>query len=328
MLPENNLPRLGMSLETVASMDTRENVTAVPTSEEKSTSAKEAKIGLLPIIGFALVAVLIGVYLFVTPVQEWIAQTPGLVQSLFTKEVLFFIITGFIAQMIDGALGMAYGISSTSILLGLGVSPAVASASVHISEVFTTGVSGLAHLKLGNVNRKLFRTLVLPGMTGAILGAYVLTNIDENVIKPFVAAYLLIMGIVVLRKAFKKAQENREFKHISKLALAGGFMDAVGGGGWGPIVASTLLSKGHNPRFTIGSVNLAEFFIATAGAGTFVMLIGIGNWHVIAGLVIGGSFAAPFAAFLCKKIPAKNLMIIVGVLIIGLSIRTLYLFLK
>jgi uncharacterized membrane protein YfcA len=316
-----------MLLESITDMDTKENGTALPTLEKKSVSENNSTIRLVPIIGFALVVLVTCIYIFFDPIQGLIAQAPGVVQSLFTEEVLFFIITGFIAQMIDGALGMAYGISSTSILLGLGVSPAVASASVHISEVFTTGVSGLAHLKLGNVNRKLFQSLVLPGVVGAILGAYVLTSIDEKVIKPFVAAYLLIMGIVVLRKAFQKAQETRELKHISKLALAGGFMDAVGGGGWGPIVASTLLSKGHNPRFTIGSVNLAEFFIATAGAGTFVALIGIGNWHVIAGLIIGGSFAAPFAAVLCKRIPAKTLMIMVGVLIIALSIRTLYLFL-
>ncbi len=283
---------------------------------------------LFPVIAFLLVASLVGVYLFFGQFLTLLEKVPSLVQSLLTEQVLFFVLTGFIAQIIDGALGMAYGISSTSILLGLGISPAMASASVHVSEVFTTGISGLSHLKLGNVNRKLFRSLVLPGVIGAVLGAYVLTNMDEKVIKPFVAAYLLVMGVVVLRKAFRKQPENRELKHISRLAVIGGFMDAVGGGGWGPIVASTLLGKGHNPRFTIGSVNLAEFFIASAGAGTFIALIGIGNWHIIAGLVIGGCFAAPFAAYLCKKLPAKTLMIMVGILIIALSIRTLYLFLN
>jgi uncharacterized protein len=314
--------------ETIAIMPVQETKTFVSTVETSPKPESEPKLWLAPVIGFGLVAALAVLYIFFNPFQELIGQAPGVVQELFTEQVLFFIIAGFVAQMIDGALGMAYGISSTSILLGLGVSPAMASASVHISEVFTTGISGLSHLKLGNVNRKLFQSLLLPGVIGAVLGAYVLTSIDEKSIKPFVAVYLLIMGVVVLRKAFKKAQENRELKHISRLALFGGFMDAVGGGGWGPIVATTLLSKGHNARFTIGSVNLAEFFIATAGAGTFVALIGMGNWQIIAGLIIGGSFAAPFAAFLCKKIPAKNLMIMVGILIIGLSLRTLYLYLK
>ncbi len=220
---------------------------------------------------------------------------------------------------------MAYGISSTSFLLGLGIPPAMASSSVHVAEVFTSGVSGLSHLRLGNVNKKLFQSLVIPGMLGVITGAYVLTSIDEKIIKPFIAIYLLIMGIVIIRKAFKKVQEVKETKKLAVLAVFGGFMDAVGGGGWGPIVASTLISKGHNPRYTIGSVNLAEFFIAIAGAGTFVALIGLGNWQIIAGLIIGGTFAAPFAALLCKKFNAKTLMIMVGILIICLSMRTIYL---
>lgn len=303
-----------------------------PTATIAEAPDKQSLVGsrnwILPVVGFVVVAACVSLYIFGGSLQGTVERIPSLLEGFFTREVLFFMLAGFVAQMIDGALGMAYGISSTSILLGLGVSPAMASASVHISEVFTTGISGLSHLKLGNVNRKLFRSLVLPGAVGAVVGAYVLTNIDGNILKPFVAAYLIIMGIIVLRKAFQLNNTQREQKNISVLALFGGFMDAVGGGGWGPIVASTLLSKGHNPRFTIGSVNLAEFFIASAGAGTMVALIGIGSWQVVAGLIIGGSFAAPFAAFLCKKIPAKTLMIMVGILIIGLSIRNLYLFLK
>ncbi len=243
--------------------------------------------------------------------------------GLFTKDLLFFMLVGFVAQMIDGALGMAYGISSTSFLLGLGIPPALASSSVHVSEVFTSGISGLSHLKMGNVDKRLFQRLVLPGMVGAIAGAYILTSIDGKAIKPYIAVYLLVMGIIVLRKAFRKNVVPRNEKTLAPLALFGGFMDAVGGGGWGPIVASTLLSKGHQPRYAIGSVNLAEFFIALAGAVTFVTLIGAGNWQIIAGLVLGGSVAAPFAAYLCRKFPTRTLMIIVGVLIIALSIRTL-----
>jgi uncharacterized membrane protein YfcA len=236
---------------------------------------------------------------------------------------MYFALVGFAAQMIDGALGMAYGISSTSFLLSMGIPPALASSSVHVAEVFTSGISGLSHLKMGNVNRKLFRSLVLPGAAGAILGAYVLISLDGNAIKPFISAYLLIMGIVIIRKAFRPVKKDRQEKSLAPLALFGGFVDAVGGGGWGPVVASTLLSKGHNPRYAIGSVNLAEFFIALAGAGTFLMLIGTGNWQIIVGLVLGGAFAAPFAAYLCQKFAPRTLMVMVGVLIIGLSIRTL-----
>ncbi len=243
--------------------------------------------------------------------------------QLLTQEMLFFMLVGFVAQMIDGALGMAYGISSTSFLLGLGIPPALASSSVHVSEVFTSGISGLSHLKMGNVNKRLFQRLVLPGMVGAVAGAYILTSIDGKVIKPYIAAYLLVMGVIVLRKAFRTPAAPRDEKTLAPLALFGGFMDAVGGGGWGPIVASTLLSKGHNPRYAIGSVNLAEFFIALAGAITFVTMIGTGNWQIIAGLVLGGSVAAPFAAYLCRKFSTRTLMIMVGILIIGLSIRTL-----
>ncbi len=253
----------------------------------------------------------------------WTTGLPGWVDGLLTREVLYFALVGFAAQLIDGALGMAYGISSTSFLLSLGIPPALASSSVHVAEVFTAGVSGLSHLKMGNVNRKLFRKLVLPGALGAVLGAYVLTNIDGNTVKPFIAVYLLIMGGVIIWKAFRKPGQVQPEKSLAPLALFGGFIDAVGGGGWGPVVASTLLSKGHHPRYTIGSVNLAEFFIALAGAGTFIALIGTGNWQIIVGLVLGGTFAAPFAAYLCRKVAPKVLMLMVGVLIIGLSIRTL-----
>lgn len=248
------------------------------------------------------------------------------VLSAFTiEEFLIYCLVGFLAQAIDGALGMAYGVSSTSFLMSAGVSPAVASASVHIAEVFTSGVSGLSHLKFGNVNNKLFRSLVLPGVLGAFLGAYLLTSIDGNSIKPFVSAYLLIMGVIIIRKSFKKFKKKKKTKNISTLALTGGFVDSVGGGGWGPVVSSTLISKGRSPRYTIGSVNLAEFFVALASALTFIFMLGTNNWIVIAGLIVGGIFAAPFAAYLVKRFKVKTMMIIVGSLIIALSLRTIVL---
>mgnify|MGYP003681902889 CR=1 FL=1 len=240
------------------------------------------------------------------------------------ETIIIFAIVGFIAQIIDGALGMAYGVSSTSVLLGLGIPPATASASVHTAEIFTSGASGLSHLKLGNVDKKIFAKLLIPGIIGGALGAYILTAIPGRVIKPFVAFYLLIMGIIILRKAFKKIEERNVKTKLFPLGLVGGFFDAIGGGGWGPIVTSTLVARGHNPRFTIGSVNIAEFFVTVTEVATFLTMIGLVQWQIIVGLIVGGVLAAPLAAYICKRLPSKALMIMVGTLIIALSIRTIY----
>ncbi|MCD6446282.1 sulfite exporter TauE/SafE family protein [Candidatus Bathyarchaeota archaeon] len=241
------------------------------------------------------------------------------------ETLILFIILGFIAQIIDGALGMAYGISLTTFLLGIGVPPATASASVHTAEIFTSGASGISHLKLGNVDKELFTKLLIPGIIGGIVGAYILTSIPGKIIKPFVALYLLIMGIIILRKAFKKTEETTTSRaKLFPLGLIGGFFDAIGGGGWGPIVTSTLVARGHNPRFTIGTVNLAEFFVTITEVATFITMIGLVQWQIILGLIIGGVTAAPLAAYICKRMPSKALMIMVGILIITLSIRTIY----
>jgi uncharacterized protein len=248
--------------------------------------------------------------------------------NLTEKEFLIFLAVGFVAQIIDGALGMAYGVSASTFLMSMGVSPAVSSASVHLAEVFTTGVSGLSHLRFGNVNKDIFKRLVIPGVIGAIAGAYLLTSIDVKIIKPLVAVYLIVVGLIIIKKAFGIIKPESEIKNISPLGLIGGFVDAIGGGGWGPVVTSTLLGKGHHPRYTIGSVNMAEFFIALAGAGVFTIIMGIGNWNVILGLIGGGVIAAPFAAIICKKVNPKKLMIVVGLVIIALSIRTIVLALK
>lgn len=242
------------------------------------------------------------------------------------NNVVVFIIVGFLAQLIDGALGMAYGVSSTTFMLSLGVSPAAASMSVHTAEMFVTAVSGLSHLKLGNVDLSMFKKLVIPGVLGGIVGAYILTSLPGDVIKPFVSAYLLIMGGVILYKVFAKKHEERNVEsHLGLLAVVGGFFDAVGGGGWGPIVTTTIVARGHNPRFAIGSVNLSEFFVTLAQVVTFVITLGTVNWIPVLGLIIGGVVAAPVAAFVCKKVPVRVLMGMVGVLIILLSIRTIYL---
>jgi uncharacterized membrane protein YfcA len=232
---------------------------------------------------------------------------------------------GIAAQAVDGALGMAYGATASAFLLGTGASPAVASASVHIAEIFTTGVSGIAHAKYGNVDRKLFLKLLIPGVLGALLGVVVVTQIDGKALRPYVAAYLLIIGIYILSKAFRKLRAApREPRHVAKLGLFGGFVDAVGGGGWGPVVTSTLVGSGNDPRTTIGSVNFAEFFLTVATAAGFTLLAVEGTWPVVAGLVIGGLLAAPFAALLVKTVSTRNLLILVGVLITALSCWNLY----
>ena len=242
------------------------------------------------------------------------------------SSILYFILAGFIAQMIDGALGMAYGVTASTFLLSAGVPPAASSASVHASEIFTSGVSGLMHLKFGNVNTKLFRTLLLPGIMGAILGAYILSELDSYnyIIKPIVSSYTLFLVLVIIFKALKKDKIRERIKKIFPLALVGGFLDSLGGGGWGPVVTSTLVAGGRNARYTIGSVNLAEFFVTLASSLTFFTLIGISHWYIIAGLIIGGVIAAPFAAYLSSRIPVKGTMIFVGIVVIITSLKRLF----
>lgn len=247
--------------------------------------------------------------------------------STVNSEILYYILGGFIAQMIDGALGMAYGVTATTFLMSVGITPAAASASVHASEVFTSGVSGYMHLKFGNVNSKLFRTLVIPGIIGAILGAYVLSSLEDysGYIKPIVSIYTLFLGAIIIRKALIKRQEKRQLKRVGWLALFGGYLDSIGGGGWGPIVSSTLIASGRHPKYTIGSVNLTEFFVSLASSLTFFTVIGLGYWQVIVGLILGGVVAAPIAARLANKLPVKSMMILVGIVIIVVSLRQIVL---
>ena len=246
---------------------------------------------------------------------------------------LLYVLVGFVAQMIDGALGMAYGVSSNTFLLSLGIPPAAASASVHMAEVVTTGVSGFSHWKLGNVDWKLVHRLLIPGVIGGVAGAYVLTSIDGDIIKPYIAVYLLIMGGVIIYKALTiKLRHKPDQYHgprISLLGLFGGFCDAIGGGGWGPVVTSTLVASGKNPRMTIGSVNFSEFFVTLGQSIVFVVTLSFWKyWQIILGLLLGGAIAAPIAAKVAQKLPMKALMIFVGALIMVLSIRTLYLAMK
>lgn len=240
------------------------------------------------------------------------------------EEFLLFVAVGFAAQMVDGAIGMAYGLSATSVLLSFGIPPATASASVHAAEVFTTGISGASHWRFGNVQWKTVWKLAIPGMAGGALGAYVLTSVPPETIKPVVTVYLLLMGCWIILKALRaNLSTGSPPKWLAPLGFGGGFLDAAGGGGWGPVVTSTLLGHGATPRYTIGSVNAAEFFVTLAISVTFLGTIGLDLWPIIAGLILGGAMAAPLAAYVTKTIPDRPLMMMVGVIILILSIRGL-----
>lgn len=257
--------------------------------------------------------------------NNWSAGVHAIVDTLHGSAFWSAVAVGLLAQAVDGALGMAYGVTASTFLLGMGASPAVASASVHIAEIFTTGVSGMAHARYGNVDRKLFLRLLVAGTLGAVLGVLVVTQIDGKLLRPYISAYLLIIGLYILSKAYRRLRaREREPRHVAKLGLFGGFVDAVGGGGWGPVVTSTLVGSGNDPRTTIGSVNFAEFFLTLATAASFTLLAVEGTWPVVAGLVVGGLFAAPFAALLVKTLSTRTLLISVGVLITVLSAWNLY----
>jgi uncharacterized membrane protein YfcA len=240
-------------------------------------------------------------------------------------DLILFAAVGFAAQLVDGALGMAYGLTGTSVMLAVGYPPAVASASVHAAEVFTTGVSGYSHWRLGNVDWAFVRRLALPGMLGGAVGAYILSSAPGEVIAPLVNVYLFLMGAWILWKALRRDRPSRADppSWIAPLGLGGGFLDAIGGGGWGPLVTSTLLGHGNTPRYAIGSVNFVEFFVTTTISVTFLGTIGLELWPVIVGLVLGGALAAPLAAYAAKSIPDQPLMLLVGALIMLLSLRGL-----
>ena len=238
--------------------------------------------------------------------------------------MISFIILGFLAQLIDGCLGMAYGVFLTTFLVIQGVPLVKASSSIHFSEVFTTLASGISHWKFKNIDRGMFKKLTLAGVLGGVLGAYILTALNGEKLKPFVSFYLLLLGLRILLKAHKKLVFKDAPRHLVPLGLIGGFFDAIGGGGWGPIVTSSLIAKGNAPSKAIGTVNSAEFFVTLAQSATFVTLIGVGNWKIILGLIIGGMIAAPVSAYLCKRINQKILMILVGLLIVFTNIYALY----
>ena len=261
------------------------------------------------------------------------APLASLIQSAksnIDKSFYLFMLAGFLAQMVDGAVGMGYGVTSTSLLMSMGVPPAAISGSVHTAEIFSSAASGYSHYKFGNVNKKLFKVLVIPGVLGAVAGAGMLVWMGDkygNLIKPFLAAYCMILGFRILYQAYKRNKKNKKVKKAGWLAGAGGFLDSFGGGGWGPLVTSTLISKGRSPQYVIGSVSLSEFFVTLSSAMSFFVFIGITHWQVIMGLMIGGAVAAPLAAKLAGKLPVRTMLICVGLMVIIWSIRVLVKFL-
>jgi hypothetical protein len=240
-------------------------------------------------------------------------------------DLLYYVVAGFLAQIVDGALGMAYGVTASSLLMSAGVPPAAASATVHAAECFTTGASALSHRAFGNISRTLFHRLLLPGVIGAVIGAYVLTALPGDTLKPWIAGYLLALGLYIIAKAFHAFTPKEVTTHLTPLAFMGALLDAIGGGGWGAIVTSNLLARGNDVREAIGSVNAVEFFVTLASSAVFLATLGLGHWRIIAALALGGLLAAPLGGWLVGRVPRRPMMVVVGLLIVGLSARTLWL---
>lgn len=299
-------------------------ITSIDPSLHREPEQNWRKLATRLVIAFALMIVghLIISYLPLPTFGEIWANT----KPYFNHQFLFFVLAGFAAQMVDGVLSMGYGVTSATCLMSLGINPVAVSAAIHTSEIFTTGISGYSHYKFGNVNKKMFRHLVIPGVIGAVLGAVLLVVLGESSGKwlmPVIAVYAGFLGLKILIKAFQQQPQQKKVKRIGWLAGVGGFMDSFGGGGWGPIVTSSLIAKGRSPKYTVGSVSLTEFFVTLASAFTFFVTIGVSHWNIVLGLLLGGSAAAPIAARLAGKLPRKTMMIAVGVMVMIWCLRML-----
>jgi len=241
----------------------------------------------------------------------------GLIGTIDLATLVPFIAVGFAAQLVDGALGMAFGVISNTMLVAvLGIPPALASQRVHLVECFTTATSGISHLAQGNIDKRLFFSLLIPGIVGGVLGAYVLTSLDAGVVKPFVLVYLTAVGVWLLVRGLLYPPKVKQVKLIAPLGLVGGFLDAAGGGGWGPVVTSNLLIQGGDPRRVVGTVSAVEFFLTVTVSIAFIASVGLAQVAGgTIGLLIGGVLAAPIGAFAAKRIPVKPMLILVGVVL-------------
>ena len=294
---------------------------ALGPSDEQAAIAYWRRVATWALLAFAGFLVLnILSYYFTWP-QVWqVARHSGTFYA--------FVAVGFVAQMIDGMLGMGYGIVSAISLMTLGLPPASVSASIHTAEMFASGASGYNHYRFGNVNKRLFRVLLVPGIIGSIAGALLLTRLGEQhtgYLKPLLAVYLLVLGIRILSKSVgKQSQRRRKVKNAGWLAGAGGFLDSFGGGGWGPLVTSTLIANGRTPNYVIGTVSLVEFFVTLASAVTFFFAMHTLQWQIVLGLIVGGVTAAPLAARLAGRVPTRWMFIGVGLMVIFWSFWTLW----
>lgn len=303
----------------------KEKVVKANVTSVRSQEKKWLRVAYISLFALAFLFISFALYSYVS-FSTVITVSKDLYAGI--DEIFFWmLVVGFCAQMVDGALGMGYGVISTTLLLSLGLNPAVISGSIHTAEMFSSGASGFSHYRFGNVNMKLFKTLLIPGVVGAIVGAIVLSYAGDNYsqwIRPVISTYTLLLGIKILTSAFKEKAKAQKVKRAGWLAGAGGFLDSFGGGGWGPLVTSTLISKGRTPKYVIGSVSLTEFFVTMASALTFFVILGVSHWQTIVGLIIGGIIAAPFAAKLVGKLPLKKMFIGVGVIVIISSIRIIW----
>jgi len=260
-------------------------------------------------------------------------KEPGF--QLFLTEIdpifYYFLAAGFVFAMVDGAIGMSYGVTSSSFSLAMGIPPAPASMGIHLSEVLSNGIAGWMHYRMGNVNWKLFKLLLIPGVVGAVLGAFLLSSLEHYsaYTKPLVALYTSVLGVVILMKAFnirKKHKKKKKIEKIGVLGFFGGFIDAAFGGGWGSIVLSNLIAGGRHPLFSLGTVKITRFFIAILSSLTFISMLGGAHWEAVLGMILGSALAAPIAAKVSNKISAKTIMVLVGVIVLIVSLRNVTMF--
>ena len=292
---------------------------------EKPVEKKWQKIVKWCLFAFCFMIIGHGILSYI-PMQPVINSIKSIPDYVNPNTFLLMLLCGFLAQMVDGSLGMGYGTISTTFLLAMGVSPAIVSSRVHSARVFSSGVSGYSHHRFGNINKKLFRALVIPGVIGAIIGA-VLAFVGQKYstwVRLPLSVYTFYLGYFIIRKAYKKKQGNAKVKRAGWLASVGGFMDAFAGGGWGALVTSTLISKRKSPRYVIGSVCLAEFFVVFASSVTFFILLQSIPLLDVLGLIVGGLIAAPIAARLVGKLPTKTMYIAVGAVVVLTSTFTLW----
>lgn len=305
-------------------MSIQENEIKV-TLQRKAQEKKWRQIAYLCLLILAALFIGYAVYSYLT--YESLVSFSKEIYAQMDEKFFWMLAVGFFAQLVDGALGMGYGVVSTTLLLSGGLNPAVISGSIHTAEMFSSGASGFSHYRFGNVNKKLFKALLIPGVLGAIAGALLLSYAGDAFsqwIRPVISIYTLLLGIKILSNAFKDKPKPQKVTRAGWLAGAGGFLDSFGGGGWGPLVTSTLISKGRTPKYVIGSVSLTEFFVTMASAITFFFVLGVSHWQSIVGLIVGGVIAAPFAARLVGKLPIKKMFIGVAVIVILSSIRIIW----